>query len=367
MGYSTNRHTDPSSPSSRSLSAPCPQMRKRASFDALFAETVRLLIGGLVAHQGFKAVQNLGTLAAEQGQVLLHQDGGVIAQLHTLQRGLHQLQAVFLVDFGQHPQVVIIAEQPLYEVLGGLHVVRVLEHDFGIKLKDYASFVAGHSLGEYSAACAAGVFSLTDTAKLLRTRGDAMQKAVPVGVGGMAAVIGAEYAKVAALAKACSDNGKYVCVAANDNADGQVVLSGHMEAIDKAVELASEFGAKRCVKLPVSAPFHSPLMEPAAEVMAKALAQTQANAPQIPLISNVTAQPVTSAEDVINNLICQVTGSVRWRESVNLMVNQGIHSVIELGAGKVLSGIVKRSHKEINTASAGTVAEIEELAASLTK
>ena len=246
-------------------------------------------------------------------------------------------------------------------------VVRVLEHDFGIKLKDYASFVAGHSLGEYSAACAAGVFSLTDTAKLLRTRGDAMQKAVPVGVGGMAAVIGAEYAKVAALAKACSDNGKYVCVAANDNADGQVVLSGHMEAIDKAVELASEFGAKRCVKLPVSAPFHSPLMEPAAEVMAKALAQTQANAPQIPLISNVTAQPVTSAEDVINNLICQVTGSVRWRESVNLMVNQGIDSVIELGAGKVLSGIVKRSHKEINTASAGTVAEIEELAASLTK
>ena len=246
-------------------------------------------------------------------------------------------------------------------------VVRVLEHDFGIKLKDYASFVAGHSLGEYSAACAAGVFSLTDTAKLLRTRGDAMQKAVPVGVGGMAAVIGAEYAKVAALAKACSDNGKYVCVAANDNADGQVVLSGHMEAIDKAVELASEFGAKRCVKLPVSAPFHSPLMEPAAEVMAKALAQTQANAPQIPLISNVTAQPVTSAEDVINNLICQVTGSVRWRESVNLMVNQGIDSVIELGAGKVLSGIIKRSHKEINTASAGTVAEIEELAASLTK
>lgn len=246
-------------------------------------------------------------------------------------------------------------------------VVRVLEHDFGIKLKDYASFVAGHSLGEYSAACAAGVFSLTDTAKLLRTRGDAMQKAVPVGVGGMAAVIGAEYAKVAALAKACSDNGKYVCVAANDNADGQVVLSGHMEAIDKAVELASEFGAKRCVKLPVSAPFHSPLMEPAAEVMAKALAQTQANAPQIPLISNVTAQPVTSAEDIINNLICQVTGSVRWRESVNLMVNQGIDSVIELGAGKVLSGIVKRSHKEINTASAGTVAEIEELAASLTK
>ncbi len=246
-------------------------------------------------------------------------------------------------------------------------VVRILERDFGIKLTDYASFVAGHSLGEYSAACAAGVLSLTDTAKLLRTRGDAMQKAVPVGVGGMAAVIGAAYSDVAALANACAADGKYVCVAANDNADGQVVLSGHMEAIDKAVELAAEFGAKRCIKLPVSAPFHSPLMEPAAEVMAKALAETPASALLIPLISNVTAQPVTSAEDVIGNLVKQVTGSVRWRESVNLMVDKGVDSVIELGAGKVLSGIVKRSHKEMNTVSAGTVAEIEELAASLTK
>lgn len=248
-----------------------------------------------------------------------------------------------------------------------LAVVRVLEQDFGIKLKDYASFVAGHSLGEYSAACAAGVFSLTDTAQLLRTRGDAMQKAVPVGLGGMAAVIGAAYTDVAALAEACGCGGKYVCVAANDNAEGQVVLSGHIEAIDKAVEIASEFGAKRCIKLPVSAPFHSPLMQPAAEVMAAALRQVKASAPQIPLISNVAARAVTDKNEIIQNLISQVTGSVRWRETADWMSEQGVDEVIELGAGKVLSGIIKRSHKEINTFSAGNIAEIEELAKSLTE
>ena len=206
---------------------------------------------------------------------------------------------------------------------------------------------------------------MTDTAKLLRTRGDAMQEAVPVGVGGMAAVIGADYSKVIALAEACSNQGQYVCVAANDNADGQVVLSGHMEAIDQAVAIAGEYGAKRCIKLPVSAPFHSPLMQPAAEVMAHALHNVSAKAPQIPLISNVAAQAVNTADEVIANLISQVTGSVRWRESVDWMAAHGVTEIIELGAGKVLSGIIKRSHKEIITASAGTVAEIEELAKSL--
>lgn len=246
-------------------------------------------------------------------------------------------------------------------------VVAILKNDFKINLKDYAHFVAGHSLGEYSAACASGIFSLADTAKLLRTRGDAMQKAVPVGVGGMAAVIGASYSDVVSLAEECTFNDKYICVAANDNADGQVVLSGHIEAIDKAVEIAGNYGAKRCLKLPVSAPFHSPLMQPAANVMAQALSQTQTSEPQIPLISNVKAVAVNSSEQIINNLISQVTGSVRWRESVNWMKEQGINEVIELGAGKVLSGIVKRSHKDINTISAGTVAEIEELAQHLTK
>ncbi len=242
-----------------------------------------------------------------------------------------------------------------------LAVVRVLAKEFGINLKDYASFVAGHSLGEYSAACAAEVFSLTDTAKLLRTRGDAMQKAVPVGFGGMAAVIGATYSDVVALAKTCADS-RYVCVAANDNADGQVVLSGHMEAIDKAVEIAADFGAKRCIKLPVSAPFHSPLMQPAAEVMACALKQVAAQDAQIPLISNVSVEAVTDKAQIIANLIAQVTGSVRWRETVDRLAAEGITRTVELGAGKVLSGIIKRSHKEITAVSAGTIAEIEELA-----
>jgi [acyl-carrier-protein] S-malonyltransferase len=243
-------------------------------------------------------------------------------------------------------------------------VVRVLEKDFGISLKDKATFVAGHSLGEYSAACAAGVFSLADTARLLRTRGDAMQKAVPLGVGGMAAVLGLSYKDVNALVEACEDNNS-ICVAANDNSDGQVVLSGHMAAIDKAVEIASEFGAKRCVKLPVSAPFHSPLMQPAAEVMARAFMNVQANPAQIPLIANVLATPITNEKEIIKHLVEQVTGSVRWRETLEYMHNQNITDIYELGAGKVLSGMIKRGYKDINTASACTPAEVEELAKNL--
>ena len=243
-------------------------------------------------------------------------------------------------------------------------IVRVLEKDFGVKLKDKAAFVAGHSLGEYSAACAAGVFSLEDTAKLLRIRGDAMQKAVPVGVGGMAAVMGVSFKDVQALAEACADEDN-LCVAANDNADGQVVLSGHLKAIEKAVEIASEFGAKRCIKLPVSAPFHSPLMQPAAEVMARALMQVEAHDAQIPLIVNVLASAITDHKEIVKRLVEQVTGSVRWRESVIYMKEQGVTDVAELGAGKVLANIIKRSDKEMNAFSVGSAAEIEELAKNL--
>ncbi len=244
-------------------------------------------------------------------------------------------------------------------------VVKVLEKEFGIKLKDKAAFVAGHSLGEYSAACAAGVFSLSDTARLLRTRGDAMQKAVPLGVGGMAAVIGLGFDDVKRLAETCADANN-VCVTANDNSDGQIVISGHMGAIDKAVEIAGpKFGAKRCLKLPVSAPFHSPLMQPAAEVMAAALGKVNAHDAEIPLIANVLASAISKKEEIIKHLIEQVTGSVRWRESVAYMKNNGITDVVELGAGKVLSGLVKRCDKEINAISVGTPAEIEELAKNL--
>ena len=245
-------------------------------------------------------------------------------------------------------------------------VVRVLENDFGIKLKDYANFVAGHSLGEYSAACAAGVFTLTDTAKLLRIRGDAMQKAVPVGVGGMAAVIGATYEQVQALAKACNSENA-LCVVANDNSQGQVVLSGHMQAIDKAVEIASEFGAKRCIKLSVSTPAHSPLMKDAAEVMMQAFGDVKINDANIPLIPNVLAKAITDKNEIIKGLIEQITGSVRWRETVMFMEANNITNVAELGSGKVLSGIIKRSAKSISAVSVGLVSEIEELANNLKK
>ncbi len=243
-------------------------------------------------------------------------------------------------------------------------VVRVLEKEFGIALKDKAAFVAGHSLGEYSAACAAGVFSLADTARLLRARGDAMQKAVPFGVGGMAAVIGVSFKDINALVEACCDENA-LCVAANDNSDGQVVLSGHMAAIDKAVEIAPEFGAKRCIKLPVSAPFHSPLMQPAAETMARVLMEVEARPAEIPLISNVLAEPVSDEKEIIKRLVEQVTGTVRWRETMNYLNDRSVTDVYELGAGKVLSGLFKRSFKEIHAASVCTLADIEELAKNL--
>lgn len=243
-------------------------------------------------------------------------------------------------------------------------VVRVLEKDFDIKLKNKAAFVAGHSLGEYSAACSAGVFSLSDTAKLLRIRGDAMQNAVPLGVGGMAAVLGLSYKDVGALVEACS-NDKDICVAANDNSDGQVVLSGSMAAIDRAVEIASEFGARKCVKLAVSAPFHSPFMRPAADAMARAFMEVEAHDAEIPLVANVLAEPITDHKEIIKHLIEQVTGTVRWRETMAYLQEQGVTDLVELGAGKVLSCIAKRSHKEMNAFSVGSVEDIEELAKNL--
>ena len=243
-------------------------------------------------------------------------------------------------------------------------VIRVLEKDFDIKLKNKAAFVAGHSLGEYSAACSAGVFSLSDTAKLLRIRGDAMQNAVLLGVGGMAAVLGLSYKDVGALVEACS-NDKDICVAANDNSDGQVVLSGSMAAIDRAVEIASEFGARKCVKLAVSAPFHSPFMRPAADAMARAFMEVEAHDAEIPLVANVLAELITDHKEIIKHLIEQVTGTVRWRETMAYLQEQGVTDLVELGAGKVLSGIAKRSHKEMNAFSVGSVEDIEELAKNL--
>ena len=242
--------------------------------------------------------------------------------------------------------------------------INVLKKEFGLSLKDKISFVAGHSLGEYSAACTAGVFSLEDTAKLLRLRGEAMQKAVPEGVGSMAAVLGLSAEDVDALIEAASTSEEY-CVAANDNMDGQIVLSGYVKAIDKAVELAFDFGAKKAVKLPVSAPFHSPLMQAAEPVMAKALNKVLSFNPEIELISNVTAAPASNKDEVISNLIKQVTGMVRWRETMALLNDENVTDVIEIGPSNVLSNMFKRAYKNIYSTAIHTKEDLEELANNL--
>lgn len=238
-------------------------------------------------------------------------------------------------------------------------VMAVLRAEGGFDLADRAAFVAGHSLGEYSALAAAGTFALGDAARLLKTRGQAMQAAVPVGVGAMAAVLGLDLDQVAAIAGQAA-SGDEVCAVANDNAGGQVVLSGAAPAIDRAIELAKEAGAKRSVLLPVSAPFHCALMAPAAEVMQEALGTVAMNDPVVPLVANVTAEAVTDAAAVRALLVAQVTGRVRWREGVLYMKDQGVDTLVEAGAGKVLSGLVRRIDKEMSGRALNGPADIEE-------
>lgn len=241
-------------------------------------------------------------------------------------------------------------------------VLRVLEKDGGVTLADKADFVAGHSLGEYTALCAAGAFSLSDTARLLKLRGQSMQAAVPVGVGAMAALLGADIEKATALAQAAAEG--QVCTVANDNDPGQVVLSGHKDAIDRAIALVKDFGIKRGVLLPVSAPFHCPLMQPAADAMAKALEATPPATLQVALYANVTADVVTDPATVQRLLVEQVTGRVRWRESAIAMAAAGVETFVELG-GKVLAPMIKRSAGEVEVTSVSTMDEIEALAKSL--
>ena len=221
-----------------------------------------------------------------------------------------------------------------------LAVMRVLEAERGFRLADRVKFVAGHSLGEYSALAAAGSLSISDTARLLRIRGLAMQKAVPVGVGAMAAVLGLDYEAAVAVANEAAQG--QVCQAANDNGGGQVVVSGDKAAVERALEIAKTRGAKRAMLLPVSAPFHCRLMQPAADAMAKALADVTIKQPVSPVVSNVLAAPITNPDEIRRRLIEQVTGTVRWRESVAYMASHGVTRFFEIGAGKVLSGLVKR-------------------------
>ena len=237
--------------------------------------------------------------------------------------------------------------------------LRVLEKEFGISLADKAECVAGHSLGEYSALCAAGAFGLSETAKLLRLRGIAMQDAVPIGVGAMAALLGADIDKATSLAGAAAQG--QVCEVANDNDPTQVVISGHMEAIDRAIEMAKDHGIKRGIKLPVSAPFHCSLMEPAARRMERALADTAPTAFTVPLYANVTAARVTDPVEEQALLVEQVTGRVRWRESVIAMRKAGVERFVELG-GKVLGPMVGRIDKEATTISLVTMEDLENFA-----
>jgi len=216
----------------------------------------------------------------------------------------------------------------------------VLEAEAGLDLKRDAQFVAGHSLGEYSALAAAGAFTLADTARLLRIRGQAMQKAVPVGVGAMAALIGLEFDAAVAVALEAAQG--QVCQAANDNGAGQVVVSGDKAAVERAVEIAKTKGAKRAMLLPVSAPFHCALMQPAADVMAQALAAVTVKPPAAPVVANVLATPISEPAEIVRALVAQVTGTVRWRESVAFMAAAGVTTFYEVGAGKVLSGLIRR-------------------------
>ena len=240
---------------------------------------------------------------------------------------------------------------------------RVLEAEGGFALADKAAFVAGHSLGEYSALAAAGSFSIADTARLLKTRGQAMQRAVPVGEGAMAALLGLDFDDAAEVADDAAQG--EVCQAANDNAPGQVVISGTKAAVERAAELAKEKGAKRAMLLPVSAPFHCALMQPAADAMAEALADVTLNAPSVPLVANVTASRVSDAETIRDLLVKQVTGMVRWRESVLYLAGQGVDSLIEVGAGKVLTGLAKRIDRELTASAVGTPKDVEAVLAAL--
>jgi [acyl-carrier-protein] S-malonyltransferase len=233
-----------------------------------------------------------------------------------------------------------------------LAAMRVLEREAGVDLNRDAKFVAGHSLGEYSALAAAGAFSIGDAARLLRTRGQAMQKAVPVGTGAMAALIGLDFAQVVAVAAEAAAGG--VCQAANDNGGGQVVVSGDKAAVERAVELAKAKGAKRAMLLPVSAPFHCALMQPAADVMANALRQVKVNSPVVPVVSNVMVQPLNDPAQIVGALVAQVTGTVRWRESVEFMAKEGVDTFYEVGAGKVLSGLMKRIAANVSAKSIGS-------------
>jgi [acyl-carrier-protein] S-malonyltransferase len=268
---------------------------------------------------------------------------------------------------GPEAELTLTANAQPALMAASIAALRVLENETGFKVAKQAAYVAGHSLGEYSALCAAGSLTLEDTAVLLRRRGEAMQKAVPVGEGAMAAILGLEFGQVVKIATEAASNlylTGAICQAANDNGAGQVVISGTTAAVERAMELAKLAGAKRALLLPVSAPFHSALMQPAALAMQTALKSVKIRPPKPPLVANVEAAAVADPEAIRSGLVAQVTGTVRWRESVAYMSAQGVTRFIELGAGKVLTGLIKRIAEGATTISIGAPADVAAFSAS---
>jgi [acyl-carrier-protein] S-malonyltransferase len=297
-----------------------------------------------------------GSQAPGMGQALAHAFASARDLFDEVDDALSQHLSRLMFEGPESELMLTENAQPAL-LAASLAVVRVLESD-GLDIGRHAAYVAGHSLGEYSALAAARALSIGDAARLVKRRGRAMQKAVPVGVGAMAALLGIDIEIAREIAEAASRD--QVCAVANDNGPGQIVVSGHREAVERAVALAAAQGARRSIMLPVSAPFHSPLMAPAAEVMAEALAEARIDAPLAPVVANVTAVPTSDPAEIRELLVAQITRMVRWRESVQVLAAE-VEEVVEVGAGRVLTGLVKRIDRTLSAISVGTPSEVEAL------
>jgi len=301
-----------------------------------------------------------GSQAVGMGKALAEASAAAREVFQEVDEALGQHLSALMFE-GPADELTLTANAQPAIMANAIATLRVLEKEGGLKLADKADYVAGHSLGEYSALCAAGALDLATTALLLRHRGEAMQAAVPVGVGAMAALLGADLTIAQKIAEAAAQG--EVCTVANDNDPSQVVISGAKAAIDRAIEIAKEHGAKRAIALPVSAPFHCPLMQPAADAMDKALAEARIDTPLVAVFANVTAQPVSDVDTIRKLLVEQVTGMVRWRESVINMTDTGVERFVEFG-GKVLSPMVKRIVPDVDASSVISMEDIEALAKS---
>jgi [acyl-carrier-protein] S-malonyltransferase len=296
-----------------------------------------------------------GSQAVGMGKLLSEQSVAARAVFQEVDEALGEKLSATMFDGPEDVLTMTANAQPALMAVS-VALMREMESR-GFSLKDKVAYVAGHSLGEYSALAAAGTFSLSDTARLLRIRGLAMQKAVPAGEGAMAAIIGLEHADVEAVC-AASEQGE-VCQIANDNGGGQLVISGSKAAIERAAAMATEKGAKRAIMLPVSAPFHCALMAPAADAMREALAAVSKHAPSVPVLSNVTVSPTSDPEEIAARLVAQVTGQVRWRESVEWFAANGVTQLVEIGSGKVLTGLARRISKDVTGSAINSFEDID--------